>query len=243
MSVGLRHATRTGFSLAIDGILIPEQKARIMDDAHRGVKEAYDRYITNSERYNKVVDIRGRACDQISKALKEDIGPEETAGRAGVKQSLLHCLFRMEGSGANFARLGLLAGMCRPAAGPGGSIIDMPITANLREGLDALQCFIHSSGARHAGVMNLERAGSAGLVVHRLLEAAQDLIVTERDCSTTQGLRIAPNIEAGEAIEGIATRVWGRGLAEGIFLPGRADEVLIPRNTLLDGTGGAQARG
>jgi len=241
MYTGFHYATRAGVSFGIDDIVIPEQKTRLVASADREVKEIQDQYasglVTNGERYNKVVDIWSRANDQVAKAMMEKLGTEEATDTKGhkLKQKSFNSIFMMADSGArgSAAQIRQLAGMRGLMAKPDGSIIETPITANFREGLNVLQYFISTHGARKGLADTALKTANSGYLTRRLVDVAQDLVVTETDCGTTQGLAMAPLVEGGDVVEGLGERVLGRVLAQSVSKPG-TQEVLIEEGTLLD---------
>ena len=241
MYTGFHYATRAGVSFGIDDIVIPEQKTRIVASADREVKEIQDQYasglVTNGERYNKVVDIWSRANDQVAKAMMEKLGTEEVSDLKGArhKQKSFNSIFMMADSGArgSAAQIRQLAGMRGLMAKPDGSIIETPITANFREGLNVLQYFISTHGARKGLADTALKTANSGYLTRRLVDVAQDLVVTETDCGTVNGLTMTPLVEGGDVVEALGERVLGRVLADDIVKPG-TKEVLIARATLLD---------
>jgi DNA-directed RNA polymerase subunit beta' len=241
MYTGFHYATRAGVSFGIDDIVIPEQKTRIVTSADNEVKEIQDQYasglVTNGERYNKVVDIWSRANDQVAKAMMEKLGSEEATDLKGVrhKQKSFNSIFMMADSGArgSAAQIRQLAGMRGLMAKPDGSIIETPITANFREGLNVLQYFISTHGARKGLADTALKTANSGYLTRRLVDVAQDLVVTENDCGTANGLAMTPLVEGGDVVEALGERVLGRVLAEDILKPGSQD-VLITTGTLLD---------
>ncbi|HUL18032.1 MAG TPA: DNA-directed RNA polymerase subunit beta' [Steroidobacteraceae bacterium] len=241
MYTGFHYATRAGVSFGIDDIIIPEQKTRIVTAADDEVKEIQDQYasglVTNGERYNKVVDIWSRANDQVAKAMMEKLGSEDATDSRGKvhKQKSFNSIFMMADSGArgSAAQIRQLAGMRGLMAKPDGSIIETPITANFREGLNVLQYFISTHGARKGLADTALKTANSGYLTRRLVDVAQDLVVTEEDCGTSNGLAMAPLVEGGDVVEALGERVLGRVLAEDIIKPGDK-EVLIGIGTLLD---------
>jgi DNA-directed RNA polymerase subunit beta' len=241
MYTGFHYATRAGVSFGIDDIVIPEQKTRIVTSADNEVKEIQDQYasglVTNGERYNKVVDIWSRANDQVAKAMMEKLGSEEATDLKGTrhKQKSFNSIFMMADSGArgSAAQIRQLAGMRGLMAKPDGSIIETPITANFREGLNVLQYFISTHGARKGLADTALKTANSGYLTRRLVDVAQDLVVTEIDCGTVNGLAMTPLVEGGDVVEALGERVLGRVLAEDIVKPGAA-EVLITNGSLLD---------
>ena len=196
MYTGFHYATRAGISFGIDDIVIPEQKTRLVAAADTEVKEIQDQYssglVTNGERYNKVVDIWSRANDQVAKAMMEKLGSEEAVDSKGVKhkQKSFNSIFMMADSGArgSAAQIRQLAGMRGLMAKPDGSIIETPITANFREGLNVLQYFISTHGARKGLADTALKTANSGYLTRRLVDVAQDLVVTELDCGTSAAL-------------------------------------------------------
>ena len=250
MYTGFAYATRSGVSFGIDDIVIPEQKTKLVAAADREVKEIQDQYssglVTNGERYNKVVDIWSRANDQVAKAMMEKLGTEEAVDFKGVKQKQksFNSIFMMADSGArgSAAQIRQLAGMRGLMAKPDGSIIETPITANFREGLNVLQYFISTHGARKGLADTALKTANSGYLTRRLVDVAQDLVVTEVDCGTDQGLAMAPLVEGGDVVEALGERVLGRVLSESCMKPG-TEEVLIEKNVQLDEAAGAPAGG
>jgi DNA-directed RNA polymerase subunit beta' len=242
MYTGFHYATRAGVSFGIDDIVIPEQKTRIVANADREVKEIQDQYssglVTNGERYNKVVDIWSRANDQVAKAMMEKLGSEEVTDTRGqtARQKSFNSIFMMADSGArgSAAQIRQLAGMRGLMAKPDGSIIETPITANFREGLNVLQYFISTHGARKGLADTALKTANSGYLTRRLVDVAQDLVVTEPDCGTANGITMAPLVEGGDVVEALGERVLGRVLADDIMKPGSQEEVLIANGTLLD---------
>ena len=241
MYTGFHYATRAAVSFGIDDIVIPEQKTKLVASAEREVKEIQDQYssglVTNGERYNKVVDIWSRANDQVAKAMMEKLGSEEATDSKGQtqKQKSFNSIFMMADSGArgSAAQIRQLAGMRGLMAKPDGSIIETPITANFREGLNVLQYFISTHGARKGLADTALKTANSGYLTRRLVDVAQDLVVTEVDCGTDQGLATSPLVEGGDVVEGLGERVLGRVVAADVQRPGK-DQVLVPVGTLLD---------
>ncbi|NBU25465.1 MAG: DNA-directed RNA polymerase subunit beta', partial [Gammaproteobacteria bacterium] len=242
MYTGFAYATRASVSFGIDDIVIPEQKAKIVASADREVKEIQDQYasglVTNGERYNKVVDIWSRANDQVAKAMMEKLGSEEATDSKGKKQrqKSFNSIFMMADSGArgSAAQIRQLAGMRGLMAKPDGSIIETPITANFREGLNVLQYFISTHGARKGLADTALKTANSGYLTRRLVDVAQDLVVTEVDCGTVNGLTVNPLVEGGDVVEGLGERVLGRVVVEDVLKPGGKGAVLLEAGTLID---------
>src|SRR5690606_3866797 len=204
------------------------QKGRILANAEREVKEIQGQYasglVTNGERYNKVVDIWSRTNDQVAKAMMDKLGVEEVVDAKGetTTQKSFNSIYIMADSGArgSAAQIRQLAGMRGLMAKPDGSIIETPITANFREGLNAMQYFISTHGARKGLADTALKTANSGYLTRRLDDVAQDLVVTEVDCGTTNGLAMSPIVEGGDVVEGLGERVLGRVAAEGVLKPG-----------------------
>ncbi|MEJ0086913.1 MAG: DNA-directed RNA polymerase subunit beta' [Pseudomonadota bacterium] len=241
MYTGFQYATRSAVSFGIDDIIIPEQKTKIVAAADADVKEIQEQYssglVTNGERYNKVVDIWSRANDQVAKAMMEKLGVEDAMDSYGKmqKQKSFNSIFMMADSGArgSAAQIRQLAGMRGLMAKPDGSIIETPITANFREGLNAQQYFISTHGARKGLADTALKTANSGYLTRRLVDVAQDLVVTEPDCGATVGLTMMPLVEGGDVVEALGERVLGRTVIEDILKPG-TDTVLLPVGTLID---------
>jgi DNA-directed RNA polymerase subunit beta' len=238
---GFALATRAGLSIAIDDMLIPQQKAEIIRSAEREVKEIEAQYtsglVTQGERYNKVVDIWGRAGDQVGKVMMEQLATEETKDRHGeqTRQESFNSIFMMADSGArgSVAQIRQLAGMRGLMAKPDGSIIETPITANFREGLNVLQYFISTHGARKGLADTALKTANSGYLTRRLVDVTQDLVVTEDDCGTVNGVNMRALVEGGEVIEALRDRILGRVAAQDVIDPDTQD-VLYPAGTLFD---------
>jgi DNA-directed RNA polymerase subunit beta' len=241
MYMGFSYATRAAVSFGVNDMTIPDSKASILATAEDEVLEIQNQYtsglVTMGERYNKVVDIWSRTNDQVAKAMMERLGTEEVTSARGekVRQPSFNSVYMMADSGArgSAAQIRQLAGMRGLMAKPDGSIIETPITANFREGLDVLQYFISTHGARKGLADTALKTANSGYLTRRLVDVAQDLVVIGRDCGTAEGLVMNPLVEGGDIVEPLRERVLGRLTAEDVRLPGR-DEVIAPRGTLLD---------
>ncbi|MGH8413831.1 MAG: DNA-directed RNA polymerase subunit beta' [Gammaproteobacteria bacterium] len=241
MYTGFGYATRAGVSIGVDDMVVPDQKGRILTAAETEVKEIEDQYasglVTNGERYNKVVDIWSRTNEQVAKAMMEKLGSEEVTDHKGnkLRQPSYNSIYMMADSGArgSAAQIRQLAGMRGLMAKPDGSIIETPITANFREGLNVLQYFISTHGARKGLADTALKTANSGYLTRRLVDVAQDLVVTEVDCGTTDGLSMKPIVEGGDVVESLRERVLGRVLAQPAMLPG-SKKVVIEAGTLLD---------
>ena len=241
MYMGFYYSTRSSVSFGINDMMVPASKRDIISRAEEQVKEIQNQYIsglvTNGERYNKVVDIWSATNDQVARAMMDGLGYDEVMDASGkmVKQKSFNSVFMMADSGArgSAAQIRQLAGMRGLMAKPDGSIIETPITANFREGLDVLQYFISTHGARKGLADTALKTANSGYLTRRLVDVAQDLVVLEYDCSTDRGLLMQPLVEGGDVVETLAERVLGRVAATDILIPG-SDKVLIPAGTLLD---------
>ena len=241
MYTGFRLATWSGASIGVNDFVIPEAKKEIIDAAEDEVKEIEDQFssglVTAGEKYNKVIDIWSKANDKVAKAMMAGISKETVTDRQGnkVEQDSFNSVFIMADSGArgSAAQIRQLAGMRGLMAKPDGSIIETPIVANFREGLNVLQYFISTHGARKGLADTALKTANSGYLTRRLVDVAQDLVITESDCGTEEGLTLHPVIEGGDIIVSLAERVLGRAVAQDVIDPA-TEEVLIPRGTLLD---------
>ncbi|MXP67971.1 DNA-directed RNA polymerase subunit beta' [Pantoea sp. Aalb] len=241
MYTGFAYAARSGASVGIDDMVIPEKKAEIIAEAEIEVAEIQEQFqsglVTAGERYNKVIDIWAAANERVSKAMMDNLQTESVVNRHGqeVQQVSFNSIHMMADSGArgSAAQIRQLAGMRGLMAKPDGSIIETPITANFREGLNVLQYFISTHGARKGLADTALKTANSGYLTRRLVDVAQDLVVTEDDCGTFEGIIMTPVIEGGDVKEPLRERVLGRVTAENIFKPGTL-EILIPRNILID---------
>ena len=236
------HIMYTGFAyVGIDDMVIPEKKYEIISAAEAEVAEIQEQFqsglVTAGERYNKVIDIWAAANERVAKAMMENLSQEEVINREGnpEKQASFNSIFMMADSGArgSAAQIRQLAGMRGLMARPDGSIIETPITANFREGLNVLQYFISTHGARKGLADTALKTANSGYLTRRLVDVAQDLVIVEDDCGTHEGLVMTPLIEGGDEKVPLRELVLGRVVAEDVYKPG-TEEVLIARNTLLD---------
>jgi DNA-directed RNA polymerase subunit beta' len=243
MYAGFKYATTSGISIGIDDLVIPGSKESIINAAELEVKEIESQYasglVTQGERYNKVIDIWSRTNDQVAKAMMAELAEEEVTDKNGkkTKQESFNSVYMMADSGArgSAAQMRQLAGMRGLMAKPDGSIIETPITANFREGLNVLQYFISTHGARKGLSDTALKTANSGYLTRRLVDVAQDVVVTEIDCGTEQGLTMTPLIEGGDIVEPLHERVLGRVLLEDVLVPG-SNKVAITAGTLLDET-------
>ena len=243
MYTGFSYATRAGLSIGVEDMEIPQEKREILGKAEAEVKEVEEQFrsgfLTNGERYNKVVDIWSQTNDDVASAMMDKLGSEVVRDADGndVRQPSFNPIFMMADSGArgSAAQIRQLAGMRGLMAKPDGSIIETPINANFREGLDVLQYFISTHGARKGLADTALKTANSGYLTRRLVDVAQDLVVTEDDCGTEAGLLITPLIEGGNVVSPLRERVLGRVAAaevRGVLDSG--EELVIPAGTLLD---------
>ncbi|GFN45210.1 DNA-directed RNA polymerase subunit beta' [Candidatus Regiella insecticola] len=240
MYTGFTYAARSGMSVGIDDMVIPKEKIEIITEAVTEVSEIQEQFksglVTVGERYNKVIDIWAAANERVAKAMMKNLSVENVTDCNGKEEQQVsfNSIFMMADSGARGspAQIRQLAGMRGLMAKPDGSIIETPITANFREGLNVLQYFISTHGARKGLADTALKTANSGYLTRRLVDVAQDLVVTEDDCGTNDGLVMTPVIEGGNVKEALRERVLGRVTAEDIIKPGSAD-ILVPRNSLL----------
>ncbi|MGL4574743.1 MAG: DNA-directed RNA polymerase subunit beta' [Burkholderiaceae bacterium] len=241
MQNGFKLATRAGISIAMNDMVIPAAKVGLVSGAAKEVKEIDQQYtsglVTAGERYNKVVDIWGRAGDQVGKAMMDSLAQEDVVDRHGntVKQESFNSIYMMADSGArgSAAQIRQLAGMRGLMAKPDGSIIETPITANFREGLNVLQYFISTHGARKGLADTALKTANSGYLTRRLVDVTQDLVVTEDDCGTHNGVAMKALVEGGEVIEALKDRILGR-VTQGDVMNPENGNVLYENGTLLD---------
>ncbi len=241
MYTGFAYSTISGASIGVNDFEIPEEKAEIIERATAEVKEIEDQYasglVTAGEKYNKVIDLWSRANDEISKAMMENLKVDRIKDREGneIAHESFNSMYMMADSGArgSAAQIRQLAGMRGLMAKPDGSIIETPIIANFREGLNVLQYFISTHGARKGLADTALKTANSGYLTRRLVDVAQDLVITEVDCGTDQGLVMKPHIEGGDIVEPLGERVLGRVAAQDVLKPG-TEEVILAAGTLID---------
>ncbi|MGJ7918129.1 DNA-directed RNA polymerase subunit beta' [Massilia sp. LXY-6] len=241
MQSGFRLATRAGISIAVDDMLIPDVKKGMIATAEAEVKQIEQQYasglVTAGERYNKVVDIWGKTSDEVGKAMMDQLKVEPVVKRDGTHgtQESFNAIYMMADSGArgSAAQIRQLAGMRGLMAKPDGSIIETPITANFREGLNVLQYFISTHGARKGLADTALKTANSGYLTRRLVDVTQDLVVIEDDCGTTNGTHMKAMVEGGEVIEPLRDRILGRVAGTDIVNP-ETQETLFEAGTLLD---------
>lgn len=250
MYMGYHYATVSGISIGFNDFEIPPEKYELVDAATEEVKDIENQYasglLTQGEKYNKVIDIWSRANDKVSKAMMDRLAKEQVIGPDGnpvkgedgedLMQESFNSVYMMADSGArgSAAQIRQLAGMRGLMAKPDGSIIETPITANFREGLNVLQYFISTHGARKGLADTALKTANSGYLTRRLVDVSQDLVVTESDCGTEEGLLMTPHIEGGDVVVPLGDRVLGRVTARDVFTPTDKENAVVPEGTLLD---------
>ncbi len=240
MYLGFNQATMSGASVCADDMVIPEAKGNILAKAEAEVEEIATQYasglVTDGERYNKIIDIWSRTNDQIAKAMMDGLGTDTVLDAEGnqVQQQSMNSIYMMADSGArgSAAQIRQLAGMRGLMAKPDGSIIETPITANFREGLDVLQYFISPHGARKGLADTALKTANSGYLTRRLVDVSQDLVVIEDDCGTTNGISMTPIIEGGDVVEALGERVLGRVVSEDVL--NSEGEVVLQTGHMID---------
>jgi DNA-directed RNA polymerase subunit beta' len=238
---GFRLATKAGISIAIDDMLVPAEKHGIIERSAKEVKEIEQQYVsglvTSGERYNKVVDIWGKAGDEVSKVMMAKLSKQKVIDRHGkeVEQESFNSIYMMADSGArgSAAQIRQVAGMRGLMAKPDGSIIETPITANFREGLNVLEYFISTHGARKGLADTALKTANSGYLTRRLVDVTQDLVVTEQDCGTHGGYLMRAIVEGGEVIESLRDRILGRSAADDVLHPENRS-VLLKAGEMFD---------
>ena len=241
MYMGFGQATKSGSSIGVNDFVIPDEKVNIITEADAEVKEIELQYadglVTQGEKYNKVIDIWSRANEILAKKMMDNLKKEEVVDRDGnlVDQDSFNSVYMMADSGArgSAAQIRQLAGMRGLMAKPDGSIIETPIVANFREGLNVLQYFISTHGARKGLADTALKTANSGYLTRRLVDVAQDLVITEEDCGTETGLTMQALIEGGDVVVGLGDRVLGRVVAKDVMDPS-GENVLIEKGTLMD---------
>jgi len=240
-SLGFEYATKAGVSICMQDMTIPKKKAELLSKAYKEVQEIQNQYveglITDGERYNKVIDIWAQVTEQVAEEMMEELSIDYVQDKNGKKIAVpsMNSIYMMADSGArgSAAQIKQLAGMRGLMARPSGEIIETPITANFREGLDALQYFISTHGARKGLADTALKTAHSGYLTRRLVDVAQDIVVYQPDCKTTDGIELMSLVEGGEVIEGIGDRILGRVALEDIKDP-YSDKVLVRANEEID---------
>ena len=241
MYLGFEYATKSGVSIALDDMVVPDKKEDILSEAESQVKNIQSQFtsglLTQGERYNKVVDIWSRTNDHVAQAMMDKLGTEVVKDSEGKKQeqASFNSIFMMADSGArgSAAQIRQLAGMRGLMAKPDGSIIETPITANFREGLNILQYFISTHGARKGLADTALKTANSGYLTRRLVDVSQDLVISEEDCGTKNGLTITAVVEGGEIVQNLSDRVLGRVIAQPIK-DRENKKVILKKGTLID---------
>ena len=241
MYTGFSFAAKGGISICVDDMEVPKEKAKLLAEANAEVKEIEDQYrqglVTNGERYNKVVDIWGRAGDKIAKAMMDNLSKQKVIDREGkeVDQESFNSIYMMADSGArgSAAQIKQLSGMRGLMAKPDGSIIETPITSNFREGLTVLQYFIATHGARKGLADTALKTANSGYLTRRLVDVTQDLVVVEDDCGTNDGFVMKAVVQGGDVIEALRDRILGRVTAQDVVDPS-SGTTLVEAGTLLN---------
>jgi len=241
MYTGFHYATRSGLSIGVNDLVIPKKKMGIIEQAEDEVRKIQAQFssglVTQGERYNKVVDIWSRTNDLVAQAMMEELSSDVVKDKEGakVKQESFNSIYMMADSGArgSAAQIRQLAGMRGLMTKPDGTIIETPITANFREGLNVLQYFISTHGARKGLADTALKTANSGYLTRRLVDVAQDLVITEDDCGTTQGIAVTPLVEGGDVVEPLHERVLGRVTLQDIYDP-KTNTLIVPQGTLLD---------
>ena len=241
MYMGYEYSTRSGASIGVEDFVIPKEKAQIIGEAEAEITEIESQYasglVTQGEKYNKVIDIWTRANELVGAAMMDTLSTETVINREGEEeeQTSFNSVWMYSDSGAlgSPAQIRQLSGMRGLMTKPDGSIIETPITANFREGLSVMQYFISTHGARKGLADTALKTANSGYLTRRLVDVAQDLVVTEVDCGTENGLTMTAVIEGGDVVEGLGNRVLGRVIAVDVF-NAAGDEVLIPKGTMID---------
>ena len=241
MYTGFKYSTIAGVSIGVNDMVIPKQKSKMVLGAEKEVKDIEKQYnsglLTAGERYNKVVDIWSHTNDQVSQAMMRELGTETSKISSGksIEHKSFNSIYMMADSGArgSAAQIRQLSGMRGLMAKPDGSIIETPITANFREGLDVMQYFISTHGARKGLADTALKTANSGYLTRRLVDVSQDLVVIEEDCGTTSGILMKPLIDGGDIVEPLKERVLGRTLLKDLTVKNSTD-VILPAGTLLD---------
>ena len=241
-TMGYTEATRAGISIAMINMEIPQAKYDVLDACQKEIEDIRNQYveglITDGERYNKVIDIWSKAADEIAQAMMKNISEDVVTSPDGKETKAMpsfNPLFVMADSGARGStqQLKQLAGMRGLMAKPSGDIIETPITANFREGLTVSQYFISTHGARKGLADTALKTANSGYLTRRLVDVAQDAIITEYDCGTLDGIEITPLIEGNDIVEGIGDRILGRTALEDVIDPMGGD-VIVPAGAEID---------
>jgi DNA-directed RNA polymerase subunit beta' len=240
MYMGFQYSTKSGISFCSNDMTIPDTKAGMIEEAEAQVKNIQDQFskgvVTDGERYNKVIDIWSRTSETVAKAMMDEIGFEEFENKDGKMEKLpsFNSVYMMADSGARGspAQMRQLAGMRGLMAKPDGSIIETPITSNFREGLNNMQYFISTHGARKGLADTALKTANSGYLTRRLVDVGQDLVVTVEDCGTDNGMTMKAVIDGGNIVQTLGDAVLGRVVAEDVLIPDTYD-VFMPKDHLV----------
>ncbi len=241
MYMGYEFSTRSGSSIGVEDFVIPSEKASIIAEAEVEISEIESQFasglVTQGEKYNKVIDIWTRANDLVGTAMMDTLATEKVINSDGdeVEQASFNSVWMYSDSGARGspAQIRQLSGMRGLMTKPDGSIIETPITANFREGLSVMQYFISTHGARKGLADTALKTANSGYLTRRLVDVAQDLVVTETDCGSEDGMLMTAVIEGGDVVEALGSRVLGRVVSEDVY-NSAGDDILIPKGTMVD---------
>ncbi|MBO6566176.1 MAG: DNA-directed RNA polymerase subunit beta', partial [Pseudomonadales bacterium] len=240
MYMGYEYSTKSGSSIGVEDFVIPDEKAKIIGEAEDEIREIESQFasglVTQGEKYNKVIDIWTRANDMVGAAMMDTLSKETVKNREGEdeEQTSFNSVWMYSDSGARGspAQIRQLSGMRGLMTKPDGSIIETPITANFREGLSVMQYFISTHGARKGLADTALKTANSGYLTRRLVDVAQDLVITETDCGTDAGMLMTAVIEGGDVVEGLGSRVLGRVVLEDVV--GSDGEVIVEKGTMID---------
>jgi DNA-directed RNA polymerase subunit beta' len=240
--LGFEFATQSGISIALDDLIVPSDKATLIQKAQSeitAVKEQYaSGFLTEPEQRNRVIDIWNGTNDSVANAMMKSISQEEIVGKDGKArvQPSFNSVYLMADSGArgSAAQMRQLAGMRGLMAKPNGEVIETAITANFKEGLDVQQYYTSTHGARKGLSDTALKTANSGYLTRRLVDVAQDVVVVEQDCGTREGVLIRPQIEGGEVVVTLSDRILGRVLSEDIYVQNSSDEVLLKKGTFIE---------
>jgi len=240
MYMGFEFSTKSGISFCSNDMIIPHEKTEMIENANSQIKFVQQQFssgvLTNGERYNKVIDIWSRTSEEVAKAMMDKVGYEDMIDAEGNTQRnpSFNSIYMMADSGARGspAQIRQLAGMRGLMAKPDGSIIETPITSNFREGLNNMQYFISTHGARKGLADTALKTANSGYLTRRLVDVGQDLVITEEDCETEHGLIMKAAIDGGNVVQTLGDAVLGRIIAENVILP-NTDEVYLSKGHLI----------
>ena len=238
MALGFHHAFKAGISFGKDDMVVPHTKKKIVEDTREQVKDFEQQYndglITQGEKYNKVVDAWSKCTEKIAEAMMKEISAMRPATEKGA-EAQVNSIYMMAHSGARGspAQMRQLAGMRGLMAKPSGEIIESPIISNFKEGLSVLEYFNSTHGARKGLADTALKTANSGYLTRRLVDVAQDCIITDEDCGTSRGIKVRAIIDAGQVVASLASRILGRTTAEDVRDPS-SNEILVANGTLLE---------